>query len=378
MSILSNNQEWINETWKKIDKKMQKVAVRSRDKIPYTADENGIHDDRRSTNISLWTNGFWGGLMWLMYIGSKNDVYKTTALNAEKIMDEAFKNYDMLNHDVGFMWHIMSGVNYRITGDKEARLRNIYAANLLASRYDTEGGYIIAWDSDGNRYASIIDCMMNIPLLHWASEETSRDTYKAIAIAHADMTMRDHIRHDGSVIHIIHHNNDTGEANELSGGQGYKKGSCWSRGQAWALYGFALSYIHTGKQEYLDTAKKVANYFIAASCNDWLPKSDFRSPKEPVLYDMTAACCAACGLIEIANNVSEYEKETYLSAAINILKACDAKFCNYDEDIDYIVGGGTLMYPNVEFREVHIPIIYGDYYFVEALLKLRGNDFIPW
>lgn len=378
MDIINSNKKWINDTWEKIDKKMQKVAVRSRNKIPYTAID-GVHDDKAVTDICWWTNGFWGGLMWLLYIDTKNEEYKTTALNAEKIMDGALKDYYGLHHDVGFMWHISSGVNYRKFGDKESRVRAIYAANCLAARFNLKGGYITAWNGKTQQGWTIIDSMMNIPLLYWASEDSGDDRYASIAMAHADMAIRDHVREDGSVNHIVVHDHNTPEVIETLGGQGRCVGSCWSRGQAWALYGFILSYIHTGKKEYLDTAKKVANYFIAACCDDWLPRADFRAPDEPVVYDSTAACCAACGLIEIANNVDEFEKKTYLSAAMNILKAADDHFCNYDENTDYLVGYGTERYPNDENTPgVHIPIIYADYYFTEAIYKLRGNDFLAW
>jgi len=382
MNLSTENKTWLDSTWDKIDAKMQKVAVRSYNKIPYTTDENGVHIDRISMP-TWWTNGFWGGLMWLLHIGTGKDVYKQTAINAEKIMDAGLKAFNGLHHDVGFMWHIVSGANYRYTGDKDARIRNLYAASTLAARYDIIGKYIIAWNGDSNRYGSIIDCMMNIPLLYWASRETGRDTYKQIAIAHADMAMRDHIRPDGSVNHIILHNNETGEGVENGAGQGSEPGSSWSRGQAWALYGFVLSYIHTGKAEYLDTAKKVANYFISCCCDDWLPRCDFRAPKEPVIYDSTASCCAACGLIEIARNVPENESAAYLDAAINLLRACDENWCNYDENTDYLVGYGTLRYPREglpasQYDEVHIPIIYGDFFYVEALMKLKGNEYLAW
>ncbi len=379
MNLINENKEWINLTWDKVDKKMQKVAVRSFDKIPSTADENGLHDDNSGGAIQLWTNGFWGGMMWLMYVNTQNEVYKDTAVNSERILDGAFAYFDGLSHDVGFMWGITSGVNYRLNGDEKSRNKLMYTASLLASRFNIEGSYISAWNGEDRQGLTIIDTMMNLPLLYRANEESDHDRFKAVAMAHADMTMKDHIRPDGSVAHIVVHDAHSPDVLETRGGQGYEVGSSWSRGQAWAIYGFALSYIHTGKQEYLDTAKRVAHYFISCCCNDWMPRCDFRSPKEPEVYDSTALCCAACGLIEIANHVSEYEKDTYLSAAINLLKACDKNFCNYDESIDYLVGYGTTSYPiSGRNPRVNKPIIYGDYYCIEALSKLRGTEFLPW
>lgn len=377
--IIENNTAWIDETWNKIDKKLSRVAVSSRNKIPYTT-KNGVHDNRFESDPVWWTNGFWGGMMWLMYDGTKNEEYRKTAERAEEIMDAAFNKFEQLHHDVGFMWHIMSGANYRLTGNKASKNRNLIAASSLASRYHLIGEFIQAWNSWGSESHSgwsIIDCMMNIPLLYWASDELGDTRFKQIAVSHANMTMHDHVRADGSVKHIVSHDVETGETIENFAGQGYSVDSSWSRGQAWAIYGFILSYIHTKDKKYLDTAKKVAHYFIANVCDNYLPLVDFRSPDEPVKYDSTAGACAACGLIEIAKNTPEFEQKIYIRAAINILKAMEKKFCNWEENEDSILQMGTEAYNSPE-TGTHIPIIYGDYFFVEAVYKLKGFDFLPW
>ena len=213
-------------------------------------------------------------------------------------------------------------------------------------------------------------------MLHWASKEIDDTRFSKIAVRYADMAMRDHVRPDGSVNHIVVHDPDQADTViETKGGQGYGVGSCWSRGASWALYGFVLSYIHTKDQKYLDTAKKVAHYFIMnLEANGWKALCDFRSPESPVIYDSSAACIAACGLIEIAKNVPEYEKDIYLKAAINTLKALDAEFCDYSENEDSIVLKGTAMYTAGH----HIPLVYADYFYTEAILKLRGSEFLPW
>ena len=375
--IIEANKTFIDETWAKLERKLERVAVKSRDKIPYTT-VDGEHDDRSGEQINWWTNGFWGGLMWLMYIGTKNEEFKITAENAERLMDAALKNVPRLHHDVGFMWHIMSGVNYRLTGNTESRNRNILAAMSLASRYNISGKYIRSWNGNMAGW-TIIDCMMNIPLLYWASREIGDPRFEKIAIAHADMSMCEHVREDGSVNHIVSHDVETGETIETFAGQGYAVGSTWSRGAAWALYGFILSYIHTKKPEYLDTAKKVAHYFISNLLADgWLPLVDFRAPEEPKRYDSTAGAIAACGLIEIAKNVPENEQKIYLGAAINVLHAMEKTFCNWEENEDSVLQMGTEMYHSVNGKGDHIPIIYGDYFFTEAILKLRGEEFLPW
>ena len=198
---------------------------------------------------------------------------------------------------------------------------------------------------------------------------------------HMEMALRDHIRPDGSINHIVDHETDKVGIKRIIGGQGYNETSCWSRGLAWAVYGSAISYIHARKPEYLEAAKRTADYFIAhCKETDYLPLVDFCAPAEPVYYDSTAGLCAACGILELAKYVSEEESRRYTQEAINILKACDAYWCNYDEDQDALVLMGTERYPHNETEKhgLHIPIIYADFFFVEAMLKLRGNDFFIW
>jgi unsaturated chondroitin disaccharide hydrolase len=202
-------------------------------------------------------------------------------------------------------------------------------------------------------------------------------------MAHADMAIMDHLREDGSIVHIVEHNRDTGEVVCTHAGQGCEVGSSWSRGQSWGVYGFVLSYIHTGDERYLNAAKQVANYFIANCSDDWLPRVDFRAPMEPVYYDSTAGMITACGLIELGKLLPENEGGMYTNAAIKLLKAMTEKFVNFDESTDDLVGYGTQRYPIPgKFTEaqagVHISIIYGDYFYAEALLKLLGSDFLPW
>lgn len=372
--IIEDNKEWINKTWDKIDAKLKAVRERSKDKIPYTAID-GVHNNMAKDDVTWWTNGFWAGLMWLMYLDTKDEGYKAVAERAEELLDGAFEEYDKLHHDVGFMWHISSGVNYRVTGNKKSRLRALYAADILAGRYNPDAKFIRSWNGDDNKGWVIIDSMMNIPLLYWSSEEHDDPRYKYIAENHADTLTRTHLRGDGSVNHIVKLDTQTGEVIESYGGQGYEDGSSWSRGQAWALYGYVLSYIHTGKKEYLDAAKWVANYFIAAVCDtDYVPRSDFRAPDESII-DTTAGACAVCGLIEIAKSVGEYEKKMYITAAMKILKALE-KYCDFSVETDALLTMGTEAY--CRERGKHIPIIYGDYFYVEALYKLRGNDFLFW
>ena len=368
------DQKWVDEIWEKLDKKLSRVAVSARDKLPYTT-TNGVYNNKVDDDVNWWTNGFWPGMMWLMYDGTKKDVYKETAERGEELLDGALRRVDELHHDVGFMWHLSSGANYRLTGNKASYTRNMYAANMLAGRYNLKGGYIRAWNGDPNIGYAIIDCMMNIPLLYWASKETNDNRYKNIAMSPADKTLKNHVREDGSVNHIIDYDPETGEVVHNIGGQGYGEGSSWSRGQSWGLYGFTLSYIHTKEERYLNTAKKIANYFIAACSDDYLPRCDFRSPAEPVIYDTSAGLIAACGLIELSRVVSEYESAMYYNAALRFIKAIEEKFADWSDDTDAIISHGTEAY---HASRHHIDMIYTDFYFVEAINKLKGYNTFLW
>ena len=379
--LLAENKAWAEETFAKIDNKMAAMTLRSRNKIPDGVDENGFHVEK--SDICWWCNGFWGGLNWLMYNYTKNEEYMKTAKQSELRMDEALRKYERLHHDVGFMWHIMSGASYRLTGDNGSKQRNLYCASTLASRFVLGGNFIRAWNGPKDLNWSIIDCLMNLPVLYWASAVIGDDRFKRIAMEHADMAIMDHLREDGSIAHIVEHDREEGDPVATHAGQGYAVGSSWSRGQAWGVYGFVLSYLHTGEQRYLDAAKQVANYFIANCCDDWLPRVDFRAPSTPVYYDSTAGAIAACGLIEIARALPEDEGGMYMNAAINLLRAMEEKFCDFDPGNDHMLNYGTVRYPipgifDEEAAGVHISIIYGDYFYTEAVLKLLGSKFNPW
>ena len=384
LNLSKEYRDFAEATFKKIDKKMSQMTLRSRNKIPDGTDENGVHMDRFEQgkpwfNKNWWCNGFWGGLNYMLYAYTKNEEYLKTGRRSEELMDQALANYDKLDHDLGFLWHLLSGASYKITGDKKSRMRNFYAANVLSSRFILNGGFIRAWNWEPDW--SIIDCLMNLPLLYWASDEIKDDRFKRVAMAHADMALVDHLRADGSINHIVEHDRETGEMVRTHAGQGCAVGSSWSRGQAWGLYGFVLSYIHTGEERYLNASKQVANYFIANCCDDWLPRIDFRAPAEPVYYDSTAGAIAACGLIELAKILPEEQAKFYLDAAVNLLRAMEEKFMNWDDDNDCMLGYGSVRYPSngdLVKSGVHISIIYGDYFYTEAILKLLGAEFFPW
>lgn len=376
---------WLEDVYKKIIHKMEWVSQKNEDKIPYTT-KDGVYDDyrkshrnyRMSEGINWWTNGFWAGMLWQMYHETGNDKYATIARRSEEWLDDAFKQYDGLHHDVGFMWLHTGVANYRLTGDVEGRRRGLHAANLLAGRFNPVGRFIRAWNEhphEDRRGWAIIDCMMNIPLLYWATEETKDPRFGQIAQMHADTVRKNFVRPDGSVEHIVEFDPMTGDKVRIYAGQGYKEGSSWTRGQAWALYGFMLSYVHTHREEYLNTAKQVAHYFIANIPESGIIPCDFRQPKDPMIEDSTAAAIAACGLIEISKVVGEGEKALYLEAAMKLVRTLAEKRCDFTEGEEAMVLKGTEAYHSDGH---HMTIIYGDYFFMEAVNKLRGSDLQLW
>lgn len=380
-------QPWLEQATERIREKMEWVSEKSKDKIPYTT-VNGTHDNRVDPNVEFnaddgpnwWCNGFWAGMMWLMYHETGKERYAQIARFTEKALDPAFDMFYGLHHDVGFMWLPSAVADYKLTGDADGRRRGLHAANLLAGRFNPAGRFIRAWndipgeDSDTRGWA-IIDSMFNIPILYWASETTKDPRFRQIAMLHADTVMENFVRPDGSVRHIVEFDPFEGGMVRDYGGQGYGQGSSWTRGQAWGLYGFMMSYIHTGKEEYLNTSKKIAHYFMANIPENGLIPVDFRQPEEPAWEDSTAAAIAACGLIEISRHVPDCEKKLYENAAVRLLKTLDEKRCCWTKENDCILEKCTAAYHN-EHHEFNI--IYGDYFFMEAVFKLKGNDAFLW
>lgn len=370
--------QWAKKIFKKIDEKLTVEAKRLGGKIPYIPSaETGLYEEDLGTSDPVWwTNGFWSGMMWQMYHATEKELYKKTAELNEAALDKAFEIYTGLHHDVGFMWLHTAVANFRLTGNERSKARGLHAAHLLAGRYNPRGKYIRSWNRDRAGWV-IIDSMLNIPMLYWAEKEIGDPRFRYIAEDHADKVMNQIVRPDGSVNHIGVFDPTNGGLIETPAGQGYASGSSWSRGQAWAIYGFALSYLHTGKTDYLETAKNVAHYFISeVAKSDWIPVVDFRAPQEPVMIDTSAGMCAACGLLEISKHVDEYEKALYIDAAINILQATEEKYAIWDTEKDGLIDYSTGSYHEEKWTEV--PIIYADYYFVEAILRLLDKDFLIW
>lgn len=373
---MTEERQWAECVAERICKKVSITAERNKNKVPYTT-VNGVFDDW-SEKISWWTNGFFAGQLWQLYNAYGNKIFREVAENIEDKLDASLMDYMGMDHDSGFKWLLTSVADYKLTGNEKSKNRALLAAANLAGRYNPKGQFIRAWNDgwDGsNAGLAIIDCMMNLPLLYWASEQTKDSRFSQIAMLHADTAMKEFIRNDGSSNHIVTFNPDTGAVTGTLGGQGMGIGSSWTRGQAWALYGFTLSYIHTRKKEYLETAEKVAQYFISNIPESGFIPVDFCQKADCTWEDSTASAIAACGLLELEKYADGENREKYHNNAVKLLKVLEKDRCNWDLDIDNIVEKCTAAYHD---KEHEFSIIYGDYYFTEAILKLCDKETFMW
>ncbi len=344
--------------------KLESNARVIRDNIPYTTIEKKYNDFSSKEFVHWWTNSFWAGILWCLYKETGNEQYAVYAINIEKKLQSVLYSYNDLDHDVGFLW-LYTGVEHYIEkNDKKSRSDALLAASVLSSRFNPATGVILAWNGEDRKGFAIIDCMMNLPLLYWASKELKDDRFKNIAMLHADNVIKHFVRENGSVCHIVKFS--SGIKPEEQEGQGFGVGSSWTRGQGWAIYGFIQSYQWTKEKRYLETSKKVADYFISeAEKNSWKIKCDFCQPEEEELYDTSAAAIAACGMIEIYKETGE---KKYLNAAENLIRVCDEEFCPWnDSEDEALLNGGCVRYD----EHKQMALIYGDFYFFNAVCELE-------
>ncbi|AEB07774.1 glycosyl hydrolase family 88 [Coriobacterium glomerans PW2] len=367
---------WTQATLARLTAKLFAECDRVGSAIPYIAQNGAYREDKSLTDIVWWTNGFWPGILWQLYHLTGNERYAKPARAVEEKLDRALDRYTGLHHDVGFMWLLSAVADFRLTGNERSEARGLHASHLLAGRYNPRGRFIRSWNRDRAGWV-IVDSMMNIPLLYWAAERIGDPRFTYIACDHADTVLDKIVRPDGSCNHIIQLDPATGALLGAPAGQGCASGSSWSRGQSWAIYGFALSYRHTGDERYLCAAKRVANYFTSqVALTGDVALLDFRQPAKPVLWDALAGCIATCGLLEIAEACEGAERASWLSWAMRILRATDTRFCDWDIDRDGIVQMCSGAYHCESDR--HVAMVYADYYLLEVVLRLLGKDARLW
>jgi unsaturated chondroitin disaccharide hydrolase len=321
-----------------------------------------------------WTSGFWPGMLLLVYAHTNNRHLLELAAQAESELEQAIidERFYGLHHDVGFQFFATAVTRYRLTADPVARRRGLLAANLLMGRFNPVGGFLEAWNAKDRRGMIIIDTMMNLPLLYWAAAEFKQPRFRHVADSHARIALRHFIRSEGAVHHIVRFDQQTGQPIEPLGGQGYAPFSCWARGQTWALYGFTMAYRYTGTLEYLTAARQVADHFLSLLPPTLVPPWDFFTPaaeQEP--RDSSAGAIAASGLLDLARLLPAGEGESYTLAAFNLLQAlhehCAPEAASGHQGLLLHATGNLPKGLNID-----VSLIYGDFYYLEALCKCAG------
>ncbi len=368
---------WADQTFEKLAAKFARSSALAAEQnlIPYKSVEGRWVGSPFDGN-GWWTGGCWPGRMLLLYAGTRDKRFLTEARRVEALLTDELMTFDALSHDVGFMYLLSAGADDKLTDNPAARRDTLHAATILAGRFNPAGGFIRAWNGDKAGWA-IIDCMMNLPLLYWAARQTGDPRFEQIARLHADTSLREFVRPDGSCNHIVIFDPATGKALEKPAGQGCAVGSSWSRGQAWALYGFTLSHQATGESRYLEAACRIADYFTAHIRPDGLTDCDFRQPQGTERIDNIAGACAACGLLELAKAAPEGKAARYRAEAERMLLALDTLCADWSDASPGVLQKCTAAY-NDDGAGRHVNILYGDYFFAEAVAKLRGSDPMFW
>lgn len=364
---LEANDQQVESWWNQARQKVDLLMAKNPERAPHAA-KAGEYD---GLTLDQWISGFWPGLLWIYYGMTEDERYRDAAWDWDVRMERLTLHENHFHHDVGFQYLPTAVIKYKLTGDVDGRRRGLAAANFLAGRFNLAGRYLRAWNRDLPGWA-IIDCLMNLSILFWAAEESKDPRFSHIAKAHADMALRHMIRPDGSTCHVAVFDPASGELLEHKGWQGYAPDSCWSRGNAWALYGMANTYRYTGELKYLEASQRVAHHFIASLPDDMVPPWDFRVPdKENEPRDTSAAAIAASGLLELAKLTPPHIGDVYLQAARRILASLSTRYTAFgDSGHEGILYGATGHRP--EGVNVNVSLIYGDYYYVEALAKSKG------
>lgn len=317
-----------------------------------------------------WTSGFPAGTMWYMYELTGNEKWKkNAAVNTEKLDGFQFRTN---THDLGFIGFCSYGNGYRLTGNEEYKKVILQASETLIKRFDKNIGCLRSWDWGDWQYPVIIDNMMNLEMLLWASKETGDPKFATIAVSHADVTMKNHFRENNSSWHVVSYDTTNYGVEVKQTHQGLNDDSAWGRGQAWGLYGYTVMYRETGNLKYLNQAAKIADFIIANLPEDKVSYWDFNDPKLPnALRDVSAASITASALFELAGFDVD-GKEKYQTTANSIIASLNSEKYRAKQGTN----GGFLLMHSVgnmpQNSEIDVAINYADYYYLEAL-KRQNN-----
>jgi len=312
-----------------------------------------------------WKSGFFVGSLWRLYEYTHDKKWRDLAVEWTSDFDSGKNN--VWDHDMGFRLLCSYGNGYRLIQNDEYRHVILVAANSLTKRFDDQIGMIKSWDNTKWEYPTSIENMMNLELLFWASKQGGPKQFYDIAVTHANNTIKHHIRDDGSTYQVVNFNPD-GTVKWRGTRHGFSDESTWAKGQAFGIYGFMVAYRETQNEKYLNTAKKLADYFINNLPDDCIPYSDFNSPKIPNCEkDASAAAIASCAL----QNLDKYFPDMgYKKCALHMLTSLSsgsysARGTNYDS----ILRRSSCFHDDREKG-----LIYADYYFLESLLLLATQN----
>lgn len=316
-----------------------------------------------------WTSGFYPGVLWLMYELTGEAAWKEKAIKYTDLLED--QQYNGSNHDVGFRMFCSYGNALRLTGDDSYIPVLVQSAKTLIARYYESVGCIRSWDFNQENWQCpvIIDNMMNLELLFWASEQTGDPVFHDIAFRHALTTMENHFRPDNSSIHVVDYDTITGEVRNMNTHQGYADESAWSRGQAWGLYGYTVSYRLTDHIYFLKQAENIANFLLEHPNmpDDLVPYWDYDAPGIPdEPRDVSAAAIMASALYELCkySEKGAYYKEK----ADKIMESLGTTYASaHGENYGFILGYSVGAKPFES--EVDVPLNYADYYYLEARLR---------
>lgn len=322
-----------------------------------------------------WTSGFFPGELWFLYEYTQNNFWKKKAQQHTDILEKEKMNGS--THDMGFKVYCSFGNGYRLTQDEHYKEVLLQSARTLATRFKPAAGIIRSWDHSTAKWACpvIIDNMMNLELLFWATKESKDSTFYRIAVDHARTTMKHHFRPDFSSYHVIDYDTITGQVLKKNTHQGFADESAWSRGQAWALYGYTMCYRETRLPEFLEQAQNIEKYLFTHPNmpEDLIPYWDFDAPGIPdEPRDVSAATVIASALYELS--LYDREKgERYRSNADKIIENLTKHYrAMLKKDNGFLLLHSTGTKPTN--TEVDVPIVYADYYFIEALMRKNKLD----
>lgn len=327
----------------------------------------------RKTTSKDWTSGFFPGNLWHLYQLTGEDAYKTQAEKWTSYMES--QKYNRGTHDMGFKIFCSFGEGLKITKDSSYENVIVRSAQTLATRFNENVGSLRSWDfnADEWEFPVIIDNMMNLELLFEATKITGDSSYYHMAVQHANTTLKNHVREDNSTYHVVVYDTVNGTVKDKVTHQGFNAESSWSRGQGWGIYGFTMAYRYTKDTTYLNQAKATADFYMSQENfrEDGIPYWDFDDPKIPdAVRDVSAATVIASALYEMDGYVDDPKYVAYADKVMKTLQS-EEYILSADVDAPFILDHSTGNWPKND--EMDGPMVYADYYFLEALLRKQGK-----